>query len=72
MEPTEIRFGDERQRDSALEGTTTGARSGAAVTKENPEPQSPVVGLFHDPLDGAASRSLPTSTLRVDARGYSR
>lgn len=29
-----------------------------------------ILGLFHDPLDPVESRSLPTSTAPVTARGY--
>lgn len=72
MELTEFRFGD-RQKKSFDEGLKVTAESGADTTDRGAElRESVAVGLFHDPLDGAGSRSLPTSPLRVDARGYGR
>ncbi|WP_026536034.1 hypothetical protein [Arthrobacter sp. H14] len=44
----------------------------AAVPPESGStaPEPAVLGLFHDPLDPVNSRSLPTSTAHITARGY--
>lgn len=78
MNYARLTSGNDRQNNHAVEEPDTAAETGAgagagdAATVTKSAPFEPVVvGLFHDPLDGTGSRSLPISPLRVDTRGYS-